>query len=98
MNINIPTEGLDAYIKIAVEREIQRYLKDNKTAMKLLNLDEQTLRRALTAACKEWVEEHKDELVPKAIAGLQRSITARVVSDNVYRAFMNKIKEDGFEE
>lgn len=98
MNINIPTEGLDTYIKIAVEREIQRYLKDNKTAMKLLNLDEQTLRRALTAACKEWVEEHKDELVPKAIAGLQRSITARVVSDNVYRAFMNKIKEDGFEE
>ena len=98
MNINIPTEGLDAYIKSAVEREMQRYLKDNKTAMKLLNLDEQTLRRALTAACKEWVEEHKDELVPKAIAGLQRSITARVVSDNVYRAFMNKIKEDGFEE
>lgn len=85
MTITIPTTELDESIKIAAEAAVKRLLT------------EENVRKALSDACKEWVQENKETLVPLAISALKKSITARVISDNVYREFMKKIKEDDFE-
>lgn len=85
MTITIPTTELDESIKIAAEAAVKRLLT------------EENVHRALSNACKEWVQENKETLVPLAISALKKSITARVISDNVYREFMKKIKEDDFE-
>lgn len=85
MTVTIPTPELDATLRVAVDAAVEKVLT------------EENVRWALSVACKEWVQENKDTLVPQAIAALKKSITARVVSDNLYKAFMKKIKEDDFE-